>query len=215
MVWLCPSPAVEGRPVATPTDEELLALWTTFVADRLIVNEFAGAVLPALIARLTAALPTAHPHDVVTAAEDTLLAFLKHPERFDPNRSRLLSYLLMAARCDFLNRQKGERRHHRGRIPWDSVELDAGAWNSEEEEDAREDDGVTFDRPEVQAAVASLSEPDRRVLDLMRAGERQTAAFAGVLGVDDQPVAEQETVVKRAKDRIKARLRRAVGGSDG
>lgn len=194
--------------MAAPTDEELLTLWTNLVADPLTVNAFAEAVLPELIARLTAALPTAHPHDIVTAAEDTFLALLKRPEAFDPNKGRLLSYLLMAARCDFLNRHKGERRHHRGRIPWDSVELDAGAWKEEE------DDSPTFDGPELQAAVASLSHLDRRVLDLMRAGERQTAVFAGALGVGDQSVAEQEAVVKRAKDRIKARLKRAVGGSD-
>lgn len=188
-------------------DEELLALWYQLVADPLTVNEFVESALPAVLARLAPMLPGVHADEVTTAAEDALLAFLKRPTAFDPNRGRLVPFLVRAAKCDYLNNRRGEGRHHRGRIPWDCVELDP----TERNEIA--DDAPSFDAPELQGAIASLSETDRRVLDCMRAGERQTATFAAVLGLDDRPVSEQEEAVKRAKDRIKIRLKRAVGGS--
>lgn len=195
--------------MSQPADEPLLDRWATYVADRLTADALAAAVLPALIGRLTAALPRAHPDDVVTAAEDAVLALLKRPEGYDPGKLPLLSFLTFVARRDYLNQTASEGRHRRGRIPWDCVELDAAGRNEE-----TDDDVPSFDDPRLQAAVASLADPERQVLDLLRAGERRTAAFAAVLGVGDAPAAEQEAAVKRAKDRIKVRLRRAVGGSD-
>jgi hypothetical protein len=56
------------------------------------------------------------------------------------------------------------------------------------------------------------TEVDRRVLRLMVDGERRTAVFAAVLGLDGQPAEAQRREVKRAKDRIKKRLERAGWG---
>lgn len=192
------------------TEEDCVALWRQLVADPLTANDFAAAALPAVAARLAAKLPRAHPDDVATAAGDALLAFLKRPEAFDPARCGLLAYLTFVARRDYLNQFDREQRHHRGRIPWNFVELDPPGRN-----EGAEGDGPTFDSPALRAAVAALSETDRRVLALMREGERGTAAFAAVLDLSAAAAAEQEAAVKRAKDRIKVYLKRAVGGSDG
>lgn len=62
--------------------------------------------------------------------------------------------------------------------------------------------------PPLAAAVAELSDADRAVLALMREGERATAKFAAALGLAGPP-AEQAAEVKRVKDRIIARLKRA------
>src|SRR5438128_1662409 len=61
------------------------------------------AFLPPLVAQLAAAFPGHHPHAYQTAAEDALLSLFAHPERFDPARADLTTYLRMAARRDLLN----------------------------------------------------------------------------------------------------------------
>lgn len=59
------------------------------------------------------------------------------------------------------------------------------------------------------AATREITNPqDRAILELMRAGERRTERFAEVLGIVDLPNAQQRSVVKQRKDRIKAALRR-------
>ena len=60
--------------------------------------------------------------------------------------------------------------------------------------------------------VAGFDAAERGVWELMLAGDRSTAAWAAAaLGVADQSRADQEREVKRVKDRIKTRLRRAKG----
>jgi hypothetical protein len=72
---------------------------------------------------------------------------------------------------------------------------------------------MSFDSPDLRAVLDSMSDVDRQLVELMRTGERRTAIYAVPLGVADRPADEQEVVVKKAKDRIKARLKRAVGGN--
>jgi hypothetical protein len=46
----------------------------------------------------------------------------------------------------------------------------------------------------------------------MGAGERSTAVFAAAMGLADRPKDEQQREVKRMKDCLKQRLKRAGGG---
>ena len=55
-----------------------------------------------------------------------------------------------------------------------------------------------------------LPETDCRALELILRGERQTAAFVEVYGLDHLPKDEQRRLVKQHKDRLKALLKRAV-----
>ena len=64
---------------------------------------------------------------------------------------------------------------------------------------------------QLRRAMKALPATDRRVFDLMFIGERDTAVFAYALGLTERPPGEQFDAVKRAKDRIKARLKRAGG----
>ncbi|MGI8551651.1 MAG: hypothetical protein ACR2PL_12830, partial [Dehalococcoidia bacterium] len=66
---------------------------------------------------------------------------------------------------------------------------------------------------ERQQAIALILEQfpdvrDRRLLELILAGERRTAAYAPLLGIAAEPVEEQKRLVKRAKDRLGKRLER-------
>lgn len=189
-----------------PTDDELLTLWQRLVADPDTAGAFATAVLPPLEAYLAGRFPRTHPDDVATAADETLLAFFHQASEYNPDRGRLAAFLRMAARRDLINLIDKERRHNRGRIPWEPVELTQPARNDGEEGER------LADSPELRAAVEALPECDRHVLDLMLDGERDTAVFAAAMGLTDRPADVQADEVKRAKDRIKARLRRAGGG---
>lgn len=188
-----------------PTDEELLAAWGRLVADPDAGGAFAVAVLRPLESDLARQFPRAHPDDVATAAGDAVLALLRRPGTFDPARGPLPGFLRLAARRDLVNLLDKEKRHHRGRIPWEAVELSHPDRNEVEE-------SVSLaDFPGLREAIDSLPDDDRRVLDLILDGERDTAVFAAVLGLSDRPADVQFDEVKRAKDRVKARLKRAGG----
>lgn len=190
-----------------PSDDELLAAWRRLVADPTANGPLAELVLKPLEADLARQFPHAHPDDRADAADTAVAAFLLNPTAFDPTRGPLPAFLRMAARRDLANLLDREARHKRGRIPWAGVESSHPARNEEVER-------LSFaDFPELQAVIDALDETDRRVFDLMKDGERETAVFAAALEITDRPPDEQAAVVKRAKDRIKARLIRA-GGSD-
>ena len=162
---------------------------------------FAAVAIPALARAIG---PDPDPHLLLTAATDAVLDLLEHPDRFDPARSRLFGYLYMAARRDLLNLRAKEARHHRNRETGEPVEVAAVARNNEQEAPPMLDDF-----PPLTAAIAALPPDDQAVLALMRQGERATAVFAAALHLGDRPAAELAAEVKRAKDRIIARLKRA------
>lgn len=196
----------DREPTMWPSGERLLAAWTRLVADRDTGGSFAELVLPPLVADLSREF-AAHPSEIQTAAHTAVLTFLRHPERFDPGRS-LPVYLRTIARGDMRNLLDADRRRRRNEIPWQTVELDVAGRNSEEDEPVR-----LADAPAVRAAIDALPEADRRVYDLMADGERATGVFALALGIADRPREVQADEVKRAKDRVKARLKRAGGGT--
>lgn len=193
-----------------PADDDLLAAWGRLAGDPTAGTAFLVVAMPPLVRHLSAGWPAADPHAVESAAADALLWLVKNPGRYDPGRSPLPAFLLLVARRRLSNLLAAERRHRAGKIPWDDVEHALVGGNEGEGDDA-----PSFGHPGLQAVIAALSETDRRLFDLMRGGERGTAAFAAVLGVADRPADEREREVKRAKDRIKARLKRAAGGGDG
>ena len=189
-----------------PPADALLGAWRRLVEDPDAAAAFAAAVLPPLASALADRNCRTHPDEIATAAGDAVLAFVKRPGAYDPERLPLANYLLFIAKRRLQNQWTAERRHHAGRIPWDSVELDAAGRNDEG------DESPGFDAAALAPVVAQLTDAERRVFELMRDGERRTEAFAEALGVAGDP--DREAHVKRAKDRIKARLKRAAGGDD-
>ncbi len=190
-----------------PAPDALLGAWRRLVADPDGAAEFAEAVLTPLTASLAGRHRRADPDEVSAAAGDAVLAVLKRPAAYDPARLPLAKFLLLVAKRRLFSRFDADRKHHAGRIPWDCVELDAAGRNG------GDDDSPGLDVAELAAVVAQFSDGERRVWQLMREGERRTALFADALGIAGDP--DAAAVVKRAKDRILARLKRAAGGDDG
>jgi hypothetical protein len=188
-----------------PPDEELLAAWQRLVADPDTAGAFAELVLPPLEADLARRFVRQHPDDRTAAADTAVLTLLRNPTAFDPAKGPLPAFLRLIAGRDVLNLIDREKRHRRGRIPWESVEPGLPARNEEEEEPA-----TLAEYPEFRAVIESFDETDRRVYELWRDCEQATAVFAVAIGVTDRPPDEQAAEVKRAKDRIIARLKRAA-----
>jgi DNA-directed RNA polymerase specialized sigma24 family protein len=193
-----------------PPDDELLDAWRRLVADPTDGGAFMTLAVRPLAGNLAAWRPATDPHLIESAAVDGLLAFLRRPEAYDPSRLPLPAYLRHIARCRLINELKREGKHQSGRIPWDGVELRLSDRN-----DPEDDDRPTLDSPAFRAVIAGFSDTDRRVFDLITDGEKDTPVFAEAMGVTALPPDEQEREVKRAKDRVKARLKRARGGGDG
>ncbi|MBX9623524.1 MAG: hypothetical protein K2X82_06895 [Gemmataceae bacterium] len=190
-----------------PPDDDLLAAWRRLVADPDTGGAFAEFVLSPLLAEVARYAPAADPGDHLSAAGDAVLAVLRDPGGYDPSQSPLRSYLRLIAGRKLINHRERDRKHRDNRIPLAAVEDDLPDGNRQGEGDDLPD----FDSPALRPVVDSLSADERRVFDLMRAGERATAAFAHALGIADRPTGEQAAEVKRVKERVFKRLQRAAG----
>jgi hypothetical protein len=188
-----------------PPHEQVQELFARLLANGPVAHaDFTEAFLEPLVAHLRRT-NSADEHFLLEAAEDAVMSLLK---RYDPARSSLESYLRMSAAGDLRNILTRERRHHCKRENVDPVELGEIAGKSVDESE----EGPTFDHPVLAAVLAEFGDGERAVFELMRDGVRDTAAFAAALGVTDRTPDEQFAAVKRVKDRIKVRLKRAVEG---
>ena len=191
-----------------PDTDEIATLFQRLCrGDPLAPLDFLVAVLDPLVSHLRRYRPGADEHAYLTAAGDAALDLIRNPAIYDPAGRTLVGFLRMSAERDLQNALAKEARHHRHREPAECVEVVPDARN--DSPDGPEGDLPSFDDPDIAAELASLTPTERAVFDLMRAGEKGTAAFAAVLGIGQLPAAEQAREVKRVKDRIIKRLQRA------
>jgi RNA polymerase sigma-70 factor (ECF subfamily) len=197
-----------------PSPQLGLALHLRLCADDPVATaDLCRAYLVPLTAWLEAKGPRCDSHLAQTAVGEALMTYAQRPRAYDPARGDLAAYLRMAARGDLLNLLRKERRHHRDRISLAAVEdgEDSGNLSGREPEPlAHLEQGEQADagRAVVRAVAERCSEEEKRVLDLLVAGERSTAVFAAGLGKEHLPATEQEREVKRVKDRLIKRLER-------
>jgi RNA polymerase sigma-70 factor (ECF subfamily) len=145
------------------------------------------------------------------AATDAILNYAERPTQFDPAKSKLFPYLVMAARGDLRNALAKRRRRERREVPHDRVEDLSLVRNIEQEEsEPALATGETVSLEEVRRAVqAVITNPtDWRLVELMLDGERRTGVFAKVLGIAHLADEQQRRTVKRHKDRLRKRLER-------
>jgi hypothetical protein len=201
-----------------PSTEQGLSLHRRLCAGEATApSDFAVAYTDILGAWIQTKNPRADEDQCQDAAHRAILAFIHRPSCYDPARGETAAYLRMSAQGDLINLRRREDRHNRGRVRLKNVEdvvaggkyletTDDAAALSFDEEKARRDGAV------LAAVRESLTASDQRCLDLMRQGEKQTAAFAAAAGFSDLAPNEQARAVKRVKDRIKKRIQRAGGG---
>jgi RNA polymerase sigma factor (sigma-70 family) len=173
-------------------------------------SELAETYLPLLVDWLRQAFPREDGALLETLAIDLVLGLAKKPEQYDPDRGSLTAYLRMAARGDVKNAQESTRRRYLRLAPLNEVELRPPSRNRWWASNADPSEAAIL--KDADARVAALREHfhghEREVVDLIVDGERRTESFARVLGLLDRPREEQVREVKRAKDRLKKRMKR-------
>jgi hypothetical protein len=138
-------------------------------------------------------------------AVDSIMSYLRAPHRYDPAQSSLLSYLRMDAHGDLLNEHDRLQRAGEAerQVCVEVGDLERKGIPDEYPSD-REPPTMTL----AQIREVFPDERDRRAVLLLIADERSTEAFAEVWDLADLPPDERFAVVKRNKDRVKARIRR-------
>jgi DNA-directed RNA polymerase specialized sigma24 family protein len=169
----------------------------------------AEAVYMWLQRRLQASIPYASSDDVADVAADSVIKYVRDPGRYEPARGKSVAgYLLMDARSDLLNLLARRRRTEPLAPLTDDVADRLADGNTEQM--TKEASLIHLPR-HLEAIVESAlpDSADRKVLELMTERVRDTRSYAAILGLQGLSQAEQAAEVKRAKDRIRARLRRA------
>jgi DNA-directed RNA polymerase specialized sigma24 family protein len=193
------------------TDHDLdLALHVRLMAgDPVAPHDCIEHWLPKLIRLLCSRFPQAAARDehmIWSAAHDALLEYTQNPHKYNPQKSSLQAYLYMAAKRDLLNSLRSDRTQNRDAVPIDSVEQSHFIGNNGIEEQV-------IQRVDAQAVMRRVrtvfpGPMDWRILELILQGERSTAVFAEVLGIQHLPTEDQRRIVKQNKDRIVRRLER-------
>lgn len=151
------------------------------------------------------------------AATEAVLNYSENPSTFDPEKLGLFGYLKMSANRDLLNALDKEKRRRTSESSAASrvVELGPGGGKElERDEDIerienRSQQDEERSREVMAKVYEALPDPkDRRMLELILDGVRETEPYAEILSIRDRDEAEQRHIVKQNKDRIKARIRR-------
>lgn len=199
-----------------PPQHEAMELHRRLLAlDPTAANDLVTAYLEPLAFWLQEVEHAAPPDLRLEAAEDAVIALIRNPESYSPQKQTLEVYLRMSARGDLRNRLARERKHHQDRVPWASVELaaDAGKYLGRDDDPALPLRLAEESRSVVNAIPDSvrriLSETDLRALELIVRRERSTAVFAELYGLLHLPAKQRFREVKRHKDRLKNMLKRA------
>jgi DNA-directed RNA polymerase specialized sigma24 family protein len=199
-----------SRGFAQPDGGSLLELHHRLLdGDPTASAELADAVYVWLQRRLQASIPYASSDDVADVAADSVISYITDPRRYDPDRGKSVSgYLLMDARSDLLNLLEKRRRNEPPVQLTDAVADRLADGNTE----LMAKEGSLVHLPGQLEAIVAAALPnsaDRRVLELMMERVRDTRSYVSVLGLQGLSQTKQAAEVKRAKDRIRARLRRA------
>jgi DNA-directed RNA polymerase specialized sigma24 family protein len=143
------------------------------------------------------------PEDAGDLATDALVDYLRHPGKYDPERSSLFSYLCMIAKGDALNLFQARRREREKTLR--VVELSHGDRNIADMDTCNLDAETIISR---YGAELFDDEHDVQVLKLMLAGEKDTDTYASAIGLGGATQAAKNAAVKQRRDRLEKRLRR-------
>lgn len=132
------------------------------------------------------------------AAEDAILIYLASPERFDPARARLDTFLGVIAGRRLLHYIRTDVRRRR---------RETATWTETVEPAAPSDQP-----PNIDVLFALIDEaaqgPERDFLLAKAHGERSTERLGSILGLDGLSDNQSRQTVKRTSDRLMIRLRR-------
>jgi hypothetical protein len=172
--------------------------------DRTVPEQIARELMQPLARYLRAKFPRTDDHLLQQATADAVLDYCEHPDRYNPElKKSLKQYIQMIAWRNAANLDRDERRQRRA--------------HREAAEDAKKTVRLVADDPsagkwmddEVEAYLELLpDERDRAFMRLVASDVTDVVRLAETLGFGRRPQPEMEREVKKAKDRIRATLRR-------
>jgi RNA polymerase sigma-70 factor (ECF subfamily) len=176
--------------------------------------EVAEFLLPIVTNRLSRVFPYLDDaHLVDTAVEDAILNYIEKPNKYQPERLSLESYMVMSAKRDLLNLLSQKKSDIQVSLA-EIVEL--GGTETEqgvELSNSQDVEEIILNRlsPTWKNLCALLPNPvDQQLLLMMMGGVRDTNVYGEILSIADLTIEEQEKIVKRHKDRIKKKILRHI-----
>lgn len=196
---------------AWPTPDEEVALLRKLINHR---ASAVGELLVAFVAPLFDWLAAAHPRSDEQfredAAVDAIASLAKRPESYQPECGKSLGdYLKMSASGDLKNLLDKERRRAAKRNSEFDVALLEYRGNEIGMEMELKEEAERLEATVLAIVKDGLMPEELAGLDLLVDGAKKTEAFAPVLKLDHLPPEEREAAVKRFKDKIKVRIKRA------
>lgn len=179
--------------------------------SRTATAEIAELFLQPLIKRLRGEFIQIKDPDLIDmAVADALVSYFEHPEKFEPVRSGLFTYLRIRARTYLLN-SLGQGPSKKKFVELEQAETVYQMTNEDEPDTESLLVSNTYQAEIMQQVQKYITDPtDLRVVTLMTQCVRDTAEYVIVLGIADRPLAEQKKTVKRHKDRIKKIIERKI-----
>ncbi len=148
-------------------------------------------------------------HLIYSAVEDALIDYFVSPAQFDPVRAGLSTYLHLRAKSLLLNILAQEKSHQEKAVEVGSAE---SVYKVEAQEDSDIEVSLTrrdaSDQTMQQLRLIFTNPIDLEMVVLMMDNVRDTHRFAELLGILDQSLEDQKSIVKRHKDRLKKTVQR-------
>jgi DNA-directed RNA polymerase specialized sigma24 family protein len=167
------------------------------------------AALDPVVGHIIKSVPGTTEEDARDHAVAAIIGHIEHPDRFDPAKASLWTYLCLIAMRDAIDavRQTGERSGLMEKHGYD-IELWGARPNNQYDEVEWKKDAEKI--MGLHGNFIVQNDGEKRVLELMLDGEKETAAFAKALGLADCDGTTAE--VKRVKDRINQRMKQVRDG---
>jgi len=138
---------------------------------------------------------------VIDLATDAILEYLRAPDRYDPNRASLFSYIAVIATGDALNVWKSVKAKKKNFQKF--VELSESDRNSEDGSSDLIDAAKILEK---HGSEIVDDDSDVTVLQLMLMGEKDTDVYAAAILADHLSEHERRTIVKQRRDKLEKRL---------
>ncbi|NVI97097.1 sigma-70 family RNA polymerase sigma factor [Myxococcus sp. AM009] len=180
-----------------PTRDEEIALHARILQRESVATAEAFAALADPIIGAVKRARGCTYEDARDATIDVLLDYFEAPERFDPQRGRLFSYLTQSAKNTVTDWQRSATRRQMREEKFGAL-VELPGWSPK----VSLEQSAEVKRIVERIEKSDLCRVDRAFLGLVLQGERSTQEFAEVLGLGALPAADIQREVKRNRDRI-------------
>ena len=163
--------------------------------------ELAEIYLEKIVQRISRRYPNLEVDGIIhDVSVDAFFEYVQNPEKYKPEKASLLNYLVMVAVGDLKNKLKTillRSEKYEKFVEFESLRRNINIEDLDQVITAKQiTERLNNEFPEKK---------EQEFLELMLSGERNSIAYASVLGIMDLDEFEMRKAVKRYKDKIKKR----------